>query len=71
MITGWWPKDDFDEIKGFNMKSSEEEFDDALKKVTEYLGKQTKGHVFKIGRSKFKIIKTDLRKKEIHIVVDC
>ena len=67
---GWWPKDDFDEIKGFNMKSSEEEFEDAVKKVTDYLGKQTKGHVFKIGRSKFKIKQTDLRKKEIHIVVD-
>ena len=52
---GWWPKDDFDEIKGFNMKSSEEEFEDALKKVTDYLGKQTKGHLFKIGKAKFKI----------------
>ena len=67
---GWWPKDDFENIQGFNMKSSEEEFADALKEVTDYLGKQTKGNIFKIGRSKFKIKQTDLRRKEINIVID-
>ena len=66
----WWPKDDFENIQGFNMKSSDEEFADALKEVTDYLGKQTKGNIFKIGRSKFKIKKTDLRRKEINIVID-
>ena len=66
----WWPKDDFENIQGFNMKSSEEEFADAVKEVTDYLGKQTKGNIFKIGRSKFKIKQTDLRRKEINIVID-
>ena len=66
----WWPKDDFENIEGFTMKSSEEEFADAIKEVTDYLGKQTKGNIFKIGRSKFKIKQTDLRKKEINIVID-
>ena len=65
----WWPKDDFDVIKGFTMKSSEEEFSEAVKKVGDYLGKQTKGNVFKIGSFKFKIRQTDLRKKEINIIV--
>ena len=46
------------------------EFADAVKEVTDYLGKQTKGNIFKIGRSKFKIKQTDLRRKEINIVID-
>ena len=43
----WWPREDFNELNGFNLKFSEEEFVDALKKFTEYLGKKTKGNIFK------------------------
>ena len=66
----WWPKDDFNEITGFNMKSSEEDFADALKKLSDYLGKKTKGNIFKVLRFKFKIKQTNLRSKEIRLVVD-
>ena len=66
----WWPKDDFSEIKGFTMKSSEEDFADALKKLSEYLGKKTKGHVFKVLRFKFKIKQTNLKTKVILLDVD-
>ena len=66
----WWPKEDFKEIKGFNMKSLEEDFADALKNLTEYLGKKTKGNVFKILRFKFKIKQSNLKTKDILIVVD-
>ena len=47
-VLKWWPKDDFEDIKGFTMKSSEEEFADALKEVTHIIGK--KGHKFKVER---------------------
>ena len=66
----WWPREDFNELNGFNLKSSEEEFVDVLKKFTEYLGKKTKGNIFKVLRSKFKIRQTNLKTKNILLVVD-
>ena len=66
----YWPRDDFSEIKGFKMKSSEEDFCDALKRFSEYLGKKTKGNIMKVLRFKFKIRQTNLKSKEILLVVD-
>ena len=67
-VLKWWPKDDFEDIKGFTMKSSEEEFADALKEVTHIIGK--KGYKFKVETIQFKVKQADLRKKEITIVTD-
>ena len=64
----FWPKGNFEEILGFTMKSSDEEFHDATKDLVSFVGRI--GAEFKVRKVDFKIKHTDLRKKVMLIMVD-
>ena len=64
----YWPKGNFEEMQGFTMKSSDEEFHDAIKDLVAFIGR--KGADFKVRKVDFMIKHTDLRKKEMLILTD-